>query len=53
MHCAFASVLAVATWERERSDSEYRDRLQCEKWEVVVPELVFDQDSNHVERTER
>ena len=42
MHCAFASVLAVATWDRERSDPEYRDGLQCDKWEVVVSELVFD-----------
>ena len=53
MRCAFASVLAVATWDTERSDPEYRDGLQCDKWEVVVPELVFDQDSNSVERTER
>ena len=53
MRCAFASVLAVATWDRERSDPEYRDGLQCDKWEVVVPELVFDQGSNSVESTER
>ena len=42
MQCAFASVLAVATWDRERSEADYRDRLQCDKWEVVVPELVFE-----------
>lgn len=37
-----ASVLAIATWDRESSDLQYRDRLQCDSWEVVVPELVFE-----------
>ena len=45
MRCAFATVLAVATWDRERSEPEYRDRLRCDRWEVVVPELVFEPDS--------
>ena len=52
MRCAFASVLAVATWDRERSGPEYQDGLQCDKWEVVVPELVFDPGGNRVEGTE-
>ena len=39
---AFASVLAIATWDRERSEPEYRDGLACNMWEVVVPELVFE-----------
>ncbi len=45
MHCAFAAVLAIITWDRERSESEYRDDLQCDDWEVVVPSLVFEPDS--------
>ena len=41
MRCAFATVLAVATWDRERSEPQYQDGLRCDTWEVVVPELVF------------
>ncbi len=42
MRCASATVLAIAPWDGERSEPEYRDRLQCDSWEVVVPELVFE-----------
>ena len=42
MRCAFATVFAIVGWDRERSDPEYRDRLQCDSWEVVIPELVFE-----------
>ena len=45
MRCTFATVLAIATWDSERSEPEYRDRLQCDNWEVVVPELVFEPES--------
>ncbi len=41
MRCAVASVLAIATWDRESSDPRYRERLRSDSWEVVVPELVF------------
>ena len=44
MRCAFATVLAISTWDRERSDPKFRDRLQCDTWEVVLPELVFEPD---------
>ena len=40
--CAFATVLAIATWDRERSEPQYREGLRCDSWEVVVPELVFE-----------
>ena len=40
--CAYATVLAIATWDRESSDPQYRENLQCDTWEIVVPELVFD-----------
>ncbi len=42
MHCSFASVLAVATWSRDKSDPQYQDSLRCDEWEVVIPELVFE-----------
>ena len=37
MRCAFASVLTIATWDRESSDLQYQDGLHCDTWEVVVP----------------
>ena len=42
MQCAQASVLAIATWGREQSEPAYQKQLQCDTWEVVVPELVFE-----------
>ena len=39
--CVDAAVTAVISWNRERSDPQYQD-LQCDEWEVVVPELVFE-----------
>ena len=42
MRCTFASVLAVATWDRESSDAQYREGLLSDRWEVVVPEPVFE-----------
>ena len=42
MRCAFARVMAMVRWGRDRSEPEYVDRLKCESWEVVVPELVFE-----------
>ena len=45
MRCAFATVLAIVAWDKERSEPQYQDRLRCEKWEVVVPELVFEPDT--------
>ena len=42
MWCAFATVMAIASWDRERSQPDYRQGLQCDAWEVVVPELVFE-----------
>ena len=45
MRCAFATVMAIVAWDRERSEPEYRERLHCDAWEVVVPELAFEPDS--------
>ena len=45
MRCTFAKVFAIATWDRGRSEPQYRDRFLCDSWEVVVPELIFEPDS--------
>ena len=42
MGCIRATVLAVTIWSRERSDSQYQQRLEKDTWKVVVPELVFE-----------
>ena len=42
MRCVSARVLAVACWTRERSEPQFQERLRCDSWEVVVPELVFE-----------
>ena len=40
-----ARVHAIATWDREYSEPQYQSGLQCDRWEVVLPELVFEPDS--------
>ena len=42
MHCAKATVSAVLTRRREQSSPEHQADLKCDRWEVVVPELVFE-----------
>ena len=42
LNFASATVYAIATWDKESSEPEYRDRLRCDTWEVVIPELVFE-----------
>jgi ATP-dependent DNA helicase RecQ len=37
-----ASVRAIVTRLREDSDPDYQGSIRCERWEVVVPELVFE-----------
>ena len=41
-HCTSATVFAIATWDKERSEPQYQAGLKCDAWEVVVPELVFE-----------
>ena len=36
-----AEVMAVAAWDASKSTPEYRIGLRRERWEVVVPELIF------------
>ena len=42
MRCIRSTVLAIATWSRERSDPQYHQHLKKDTWEIVVPELVFE-----------
>ncbi len=46
MVCTNATVAAIATWSKDRSDPEYLDRVHCENWEVVLPELTFEPRNN-------
>ncbi len=39
--CISATVLAVVAWSREAAEPRYQDGIECDAWEVVVPELVF------------
>jgi hypothetical protein len=34
-------VASIIVWRREDSAVEYQDKPRCDRWEVVVPELVF------------
>lgn len=42
MYCIEARVAAVSTRREDDSDPEYREYLRCDRWEVVVPELVLE-----------
>ena len=42
MRCRGGTVLAIVEWSREASDPQYQDSVECDAWEVVVPELVFE-----------
>ena len=37
----YANVLAIVSWDKDRSEPEYQQGLRSDAWEVVVPELVF------------
>ena len=42
MRCTSATVLAIVTWDKEKSEPQFQGNFRCENWEVVVPELVFE-----------
>ena len=42
MRCVSATVFAIVAWNRDASEPRYRDKIMCDEWEVVVPELVFE-----------
>ena len=35
-----ATVLAIACWDKTKSEGQYIDGLKSEQWEVVIPEIV-------------
>jgi ATP-dependent DNA helicase RecQ len=41
MVCVAASVAAIVAREIDDGDSEFRDRYRTDRWEVVVPDLVY------------
>jgi ATP-dependent DNA helicase RecQ len=41
MDCHAARVAAILVRREQDSDKDYRDHLQCARWEVVIPELIF------------
>ena len=41
MRCVYGRVVAVVVRQRDDAEPEYRDFARCERWEVVLPELVF------------
>lgn len=42
MVCVSAQVSAIAVWGRADSKPEYQGLCRCEKWEVVIPQLIFE-----------
>ncbi len=42
MRCASAQVHALLTRRRDDSEAEYQDKMRCDEWEVVLPELVLE-----------
>jgi ATP-dependent DNA helicase RecQ len=37
-----ARVAAILVWQADDDTSEFRALTRCERWEVVLPELIFD-----------
>lgn len=46
MQCIGGRVEAIVMRMREDSKEEYAGSLRCDRWEVVVPELMFAPESN-------
>ena len=42
MRVKFATAMAVVVWEKDSSEPEYQQGIKCDRWEVVVPELVLE-----------
>ena len=36
-----ATALAIASWDRTKSDGQYKDLIKSERWEVAIPEIVI------------
>jgi ATP-dependent DNA helicase RecQ len=42
MVCTSAQVSAIVVWYRSDSKPEYQALSKCDKWEVVIPQLIFE-----------
>ena len=45
MRCRSAKVHAVVRWKKDVTDTEFSDRIKCDTWEVIIPELIFEPDT--------
>ena len=36
-----ATVLAVTVWEKSKSTPQFQKRINTDRWEVVIPEIVI------------
>jgi ATP-dependent DNA helicase RecQ len=41
MTCIEARITAIINRRQEDCEPEYQDHVSCERWEVIIPELVF------------
>jgi len=48
MHCVEARVMAIMVRRREDSEPEYQNLYKSDRWELVLPELIFEPDENEV-----
>ena len=39
-----ATVMAIATWNKDISPREHRRGLKIDQWEVIIPQLIFEPD---------
>ncbi len=44
MRVRSAEVYAILIRKREQSDPEYQEMINCDKWEVLLPELIYEPD---------
>jgi ATP-dependent DNA helicase RecQ len=44
---ASANIIAIVERDQGTDESEYQSRFKCDKWEVVLPELVYAKDNRN------
>jgi ATP-dependent DNA helicase RecQ len=45
MRCISATVAAIVQRRREDTDDQFQNLVRCDRWEIVVPDLVFEPES--------
>ena len=51
--CRPAKESAVVRWTSDAPTPEFHAGPKCDSWEVLVPELMFEQQDNSIERSLR